>query len=76
MFLAQLKGPGMTTLHGDSASRSGSIADIRRALQEAVSGADVDAIERRLDAIQDELRAKWAAVDAAVAVMTATRRWR
>lgn len=51
----------MTTLNGERWSRSGAIEDIRRALQEAQSGADVDAIERLLDAMQEELRATWSA---------------
>ena len=39
------------------------IDDIRRALHAAESGADVDAIERRLDAMQAELRVKWTAAE-------------
>jgi hypothetical protein len=54
----------MTTLSSESASRTGSIDEIRRALREARSGADVDEIERRLDALQAELRARWTGPEA------------
>ena len=65
----------MTTLNGERASRSGSIEELRRALQEAVTGAEVDVIERRLDAIQKDLRARWAADDAAAPMTATARRW-
>jgi len=50
--------------HQDPSARPASrtwIDDIGRALHTAQSGAEIDAVERRLDAVQAELRAKWTA---------------